>query len=132
MNVVEEIVSDFNMFDTWEDKYAHLIELGNSLSPMLNKDDSMLVKGCVSQVWLDFSVKDGRVYFYADSDALITKGLISLLIKVLSGLKASEIVDFDMKFVNKIGLMEHLSPSRANGLNSMIKRMKEVASNVRD
>lgn len=125
----ESIIEDFSLFEDWMMKYEYIIELGKNL-PMIDekfKNESYEVKGCQSKVWLNAEMKDGLLYFKADSDAVITKGIISLLIKVLSGNKPDEIVNADMNFINEIGLKEHLSPNRANGLTAMINYMKKFA-----
>ena len=127
------VVEEFSMFDEWLDKYEYLIDLGKKLDvfPVEHKTDDRLIKGCQSRVWLDTEVKDGKVWFKADSDAIITKGIISLLIGVYSGRTAEEIASDDFSFVEKIGLRENLSPTRANGLVSMIETIKrEAAANV--
>lgn len=124
--IQQEIVNEFSLFSDWMEKYEYIIELGKSL-PLINetkKDDDHLIKGCQSKVWLDANVKNGRVQFTADSDAVITKGIISLLIRVLSNQKPEDIAQADLFFINEIGLREHLSPTRSNGLLSMIKQMK--------
>lgn len=125
----QEIIEDFSMYDEWLDKYEYLIELGKSLDalPDEKKTEDRLIKGCQSRVWLDTERKDGRLYFTADSDAIITKGIISLLISVYSGRTAEEIATDDFGFVEQIGLKENLSPTRANGLVSMIDRIKKEA-----
>ena len=121
------------MFDEWLDKYEYLIELGKSLEvfPVELKTDDRLIKGCQSRVWLNTRVQDGILRFRADSDAIITKGIISLLIRVYDGRSAAEIAADNFDFVEKIGLRENLSPTRANGLNSMIETIrKEAERNV--
>jgi cysteine desulfuration protein SufE len=122
-----EIVEEFDLFgDDWEGKYEHLIELGKSL-PLIEekyKTEDRLIKGCQSRVWLHSEIKDGKVIYTADSDAIITKGLVALMVRVLSGQQPGDIVNADLTFIDKIGLKEHLSPTRANGLVSMIKQMK--------
>ena len=127
---IAEIESDFSMFDQWVDKYAYLIDLGKSL-PLIDakyKDEDHLIRGCQSQVWLAARLNDqGCIEFTADSDAIITKGIIALLIRVLSGRTPQEIVDSDLYFIDRIGLRENLSPTRANGLLAMIKQMKLYA-----
>ncbi|GIV39515.1 MAG: Fe-S metabolism protein SufE [Thermonema sp.] len=130
--IQQEIAEDFALFDNWEDKYAYLIELGKQLSPMPEelKTDDKLVKGCQSKVWLHAYMKDGKLYFLADSDALIVKGIVSLLIKVLSGHKPEEIAQANLHVIEDIGLKQHLSMTRANGLVSMIKHMKAYAEAV--
>ena len=126
----KEIIEEFEFFgDDWESKYEHLIELGKSLplfDPSLKTDDR-IIKGCQSRVWLNSELKDGRLVFTADSDAIITKGMVALMIRVLSEQKPEDIVKADLSFVKKIGLIEHLSPTRANGLLSMINKMKTEA-----
>ena len=127
------VVEEFSMFDEWLDKYEYLIELGKSLEvfPVELKTDDRLIKGCQSRVWLDTRVQDGILRFRADSDAIITKGIISLLIRVYDGRSAAEIAADNFEFVEKIGLRENLSPTRANGLNSMIETIrKEAERNV--
>ena len=125
----DEVIEEFSMYDDWLDKYSVLIEMGNSLEsfPEELKTEDRLIKGCQSRVWLDAQIKDGRVIFRADSDALITKGIIALLVSVYSGRKADEIAKDDFSFVERIGLKENLSPTRANGLVSMIDTIKRKA-----
>lgn len=129
----EEVVDEFSMFDEWLDKYEYLIELGKSLKdyPESDKTEDRLIQGCQSRVWLDYKVQDGRIWFNADSDAIITKGIISLLIKIYSGRTPEEIASSDFSVVDRIGLKENLSPTRANGLVSMIARIREIASENR-
>lgn len=129
----EEVVDEFSMFDEWLDKYEYLIELGKSLKdyPEADKTEDRLIQGCQSRVWLDYKVQNGRVWFNADSDAIITKGIISLLIKIYSGRTPEEIASSDFSVVDRIGLKENLSPTRANGLVSMIARIREIASENR-
>lgn len=124
-----EVVDTFSMYDEWLDKYEYLIYLGKNLEayPEECKTEDKLIKGCQSRVWLDYKVQDGRIYFKADSDAIITKGIISLLISVYSGRTPEEIASSDFGFIEKIGLKENLSPTRANGLASMIATIKAVA-----
>jgi cysteine desulfuration protein SufE len=123
----QEIIEEFELFgDDWEGKYEHLIELGKSL-PVIDpqyKTDDKLIKGCQSRVWMRSELKNGKIFFTADSDAIITKGMVALMIRVLSEHTPEEIIKAEMAFVDKIGLKEHLSPTRANGLVSMIKQMK--------
>ena len=128
-DVQEEIVDDFSMYDEWLDKYEYLIELGKNLDayPEEKKTDDRLIKGCQSRVWLDWGMEEGRLYFSADSDAIITKGIISLLISVYSGRTPEEIAADDFSFLNRIGLKENLSPTRANGLVSMIQTIRGAA-----
>lgn len=125
-----EIVEAFSMYDEWLDKYEYLIDLGKNLDPYPEaaKTDDKLIQGCQSRVWLDYKVEDGRIWFNADSDAIITKGIISLLISVYSGRTAKEIAGSDFGFIEKIGLKENLSPTRANGLVSMIATIKKAAA----
>ena len=125
----QQIIDEFGVFTDWMDKYEYLIELGKELAPMpdTDKTEENLIKGCQSQVWLTAAFKDGAVVFNADSDAIITKGIIALLIKVLSGLKPADIVSADLHFIDEIGLHENLSPTRSNGLVSMIKQIKMYA-----
>lgn len=124
-----EVVDTFSMYDEWLDKYEYLIDLGKNLEayPEECKTEDKLIKGCQSRVWLDYKVQDGRICFKADSDAIITKGIISLLISVYSGRTPEEIASSDFGFIEKIGLKENLSPTRANGLASMISTIKAVA-----
>lgn len=131
MEVENDIADEFSMFDEWLDKYEYLIELGKSLDayPEDKKTEDKLIKGCQSRVWLDYKKENDRIFFIADSDAIITKGIISLLIKIYSGRTAGEIMESDFSVIDKIGLKENLSPTRANGLVSMIARIREVASN---
>lgn len=126
-NTEAEIIEEFSIFgDDWESKYEHLIDLGKSL-PLIeekNKTDDKLIKGCQSKVWLHSEIIDGKIIYTADSDAIITKGIVALMIRVLSGNSPDEIINAKLEFIDKIGLKEHLSPTRANGLVSMIKQMK--------
>lgn len=125
----QSIIDDFSMFDEWLDKYEYIIELGKKLDsfPENKKIDDRLIKGCQSRVWLDWEVNNGKLYFTADSDAIITKGIISLLISVYSGRSAEEIAGDDFSFLEKLGLKENLSPTRANGLESMVETIKRAA-----
>ncbi len=125
----EDIVDEFEMFEDWMDKYDHLISLGKEL-PLIDeqyKVDDNLIKGCQSRVWLHADYQDGKVLFSADSDAIITKGIIALMVRAFSNQEPEAIVNADLSFVDTIGLKEHLSPTRANGLVSMIKQMKFYA-----
>ena len=125
-----QIIGEFAMFDDWMDKYNYLIELGKSL-PVIDdqyKADQFLISGCQSKVWLHAAIQEGKVIFSADSDAIITKGIVNLLIRVLSGETPDEIVGAKLDFINQIGLNVHLSPTRSNGLNAMIKQMKLYAT----
>ncbi len=124
--VQEEIISEFDMFDDWMGKYEHIIELAKSL-PLIKEEYKLsenLIKGCQSQVWLHAEMDGEKLVFSADSDAIITKGLVALMVRVLSGHTPDEILNSDLYFVDQIGLKEHLSPTRSNGLVSMIKQMK--------
>lgn len=125
----DEVVDSFSMYDEWLDKYEYLIDLGKNLAPYpdSSKTDDRLIKGCQSRVWLDYQMKDGKLWFAADSDAIITKGIISLLVSIYSGRTPEEIASSDFSFIEKIGLKENLSPTRANGLASMIATIKAVA-----
>lgn len=125
----QAVVEEFAIFDDWMDKYSYLIELGKEL-PLINekyKDQTHLISGCQSRVWLHAEDNDGLITFTADSDAVITKGIISLLINVLSGSSPKDIVNADFSFLDEIGLKSHLSPTRANGLVSMIKQIQLYA-----
>jgi len=127
--IEKEIIEDFALFDSWEDKYEYIIDMGKKL-PVLedeHKLDENKIKGCQSTVWLVASYEDGRVFFKADSDAVIVKGLISMLIKVLSGHSPAEIIEARLDFIREIGMMTHLAQTRSNGLLSMIKQMKNYA-----
>jgi cysteine desulfuration protein SufE len=127
--IENQVIAEFSMFEDWMDKYNFLIELGKSL-PLIDekyKTDQYMISGCQSKVWLHAAFKDGRVIFTADSDAIITKGIVNLLIRVLSDHSPDEILSSNMDFVDRIGLKEHLSPTRSNGLTSMIKQMKLYA-----
>jgi len=128
----QAVIEDFSLYDEWLDKYEYLIELGKGLEPYPEekKTDDRLIKGCQSRVWLDYTLKDGRLYFQADSDAIITKGIISLLISVYSGRTPEEIAADDFGFISGIGLKENLSPTRANGLVSMINTLRSIAENA--
>lgn len=122
----QEIIDEFELFDDWMQKYEHLIELGKSL-PIIdskNKTEDKLIKGCQAQVWLHSELKDGKVIYTADSDAIITKGMVALMVRVLSNHTPDEILNAKLDFVDTIGLKQHLSPTRSNGLVSMIKQMK--------
>jgi cysteine desulfuration protein SufE len=128
-DIEEEIVDEFNMFDSWIDKYDYLIDLGKSLPKIdsIYKTQENIITGCQSQVWLHAEKENNKVVFTADSDAIMTKGIIAMLIRVLSGQKAENIINTNLDFIDKIGLNEQLSQTRANGLNSMIKQMKIYA-----
>lgn len=125
----DEIIEEFDGLDDWMDRYSYIIELGNSLEPL---DESLktpdnLIDGCQSRLWLDAQCADGVVTYRADSDAIIVKGIVAMLIRVLSGQKAQDIVDADLYFIERIGLRDHLSPTRSNGLLSMLKQMRAYA-----
>lgn len=124
-----EVIDEFSMYEEWLDKYEYLIELGKNLEPFPEdkKTEDKLIKGCQSRVWLDSELKGGAIVFTADSDALITKGIISLLVSVYSGRTPEELLEDDFSFIEKIGLKENLSPTRANGLVSMLARIRETA-----
>ncbi|MFI5203195.1 MAG: SufE family protein [Flavobacteriales bacterium] len=133
MNKIEtkeqELISEFEMMDSWDAKYEYIIELGKDL-PLIDakyKTDENKIKGCQAQVWLHAEKKEGKIFFTADSDAIITKGIISLLVRVFSGATPEEIQKADLSFIDKIGLTNHLSPTRSNGLLSMVKQMKYYA-----
>ena len=124
-----EIIEEFEMFEDWTEKYEYLIDLGRAL-PLINeelKTEEYLIKGCQSQVWLNAEFREGKVFYKADSDAQIPKGIVSLLVRVLSDESPSEIVKTELSFIDQIGLKEHLSPTRSNGLVSMVKQMKIYA-----
>ena len=125
----QSVVNDFLMYDEWLDKYEYLIELGKKLEtfPESSKTDDKLIKGCQSRVWLDSKVENGSIIFTADSDAIITKGIISLLIGVYSGRSVVEVAADDFAWIEEIGLRENLSPTRSNGLASMISTIKQIA-----
>jgi cysteine desulfuration protein SufE len=125
----EEIIDEFSIFSDWMDKYEYLIDLGKEASPLdpKYKTDKYLIRGCQSQVWLRAWKEDGNVRFETDSDAFITKGIAALLVRFFDKLSPGEILNADLDFINKIGLKDHLSPTRANGLVSMIKQMKLYA-----
>ncbi|MBT5932691.1 MAG: SufE family protein [Flavobacteriales bacterium] len=129
MNYIEKqnaIIEDFSLFDDWMEKYELIIDLGKEIEMIPNQDkrDEQLIEGCQSRVWLKSNYKDGKMFYFADSDAIITKGIISLLIKVMNGEEPKTIAKEDLFFIKEIGLQEHLSPTRANGLVEMVKRMK--------
>ncbi|MEO8234410.1 MAG: SufE family protein [Flavobacterium sp.] len=127
--IQEEIVDEFSMFDDWMQRYEYIIDLGKNL-PLIKeefKTDENIIKGCQSKVWLQGEQHDDKIVFTADSDAILTKGIIAILIRTFSNKTASEILEADMNFIDEIGLKEHLSPTRANGLVSMIKQIKMYA-----
>ena len=127
--VSTELIEDFELFEDWADKYEYIISLGKDLQSMnaSDKTDSNIVKGCQSQVWLTARNEAGIVFFDADSDAIITKGIIALLVKVFNGQSAKDILNNDLTFIDQIGLKEHLSPNRSNGLVAMVQKMKTYA-----
>lgn len=127
--IQDEIIEEFSEFTEWMDKYQILIDLGNDLDGLdaEYKNEQNLIDGCQSRVWLQCDIKDGKLVFTADSDALITKGIIALLIRVVSGHTPKEILDTDLYFIERIGLHQHLSPTRSNGLLSMVKKIKAYA-----
>lgn len=127
--IQDELIEDFAFYSDWMEKYEYIIQLGKEL-PLIDeshKQDQFIIKGCQSRVWLFPELRDGKLFFSADSDAIITKGLVSLMVKVLSGHSPQEIKESDLYFIDKIGLKDHLSPTRANGLLSMVKQMKLYA-----
>ena len=127
--IQEQIIEEFSIFDEWLDKYDYLIELSDSLPTIApeHRTEQYVIKGCQSRVWVDAKLEDGKMMYSADSDAIITKGIIALLIRVMNGRSPQEIVDLDLYFIDAIGLGENLSPTRSNGLVAMIKQMKMYA-----
>ena len=127
--IQEEIIGEFSIFDEWLDKYDYLIELSDTLPAIAaeHRTDEYVIKGCQSRVWVDAKLDEGKVYFAADSDAIITKGIIALLIRVMNGRTPQEILDMELYFIDAIGLGENLSPTRSNGLLAMIKQMRMYA-----
>lgn len=127
--IEKEIIGEFAVFDDWMDKYAYLIEIGSGVEGMddAHKTEDNLIRGCQSRVWFHAELKDGILYFTADSDAIITKGIAGLLIRVFSGQKPSDIAKADLHFIDEIGLTQHLSPTRSNGLLAMVKQIKIYA-----
>lgn len=125
----DNVIEEFSAFDDWMDKYALLIDLGNSLPPLEEKykTENNLIEGCQSRVWLQADYENGKIIFKGESDAVIVKGIVSLLINILSGHTPQEILDADLYFIEKIGLKEHLSPTRSNGLVAMVKQMRMYA-----
>ena len=128
-DIEDEIVDEFSIYDDWMDKYSYIIELGNEMEPLPegDKTEENLIKGCQSQVWFVTSMEDGKLFFKADGDAIITKGLAGLLIRVFSGQTPEDILAADLTFIDEIGLSQHLSPTRSNGLLSMVKQIKLYA-----
>lgn len=126
-----ELIEEFDIYEDWMDRYQYLVDLGGELEGLLDieKNDDTLIKGCQSQVWLVCEERDGKLYFRGESDAIIVKGIVALLINMMSGCTAAEVVSYDFGFLDKIGLKEHLSPTRSNGLVSMVEKMKSYAIN---
>lgn len=129
--IQDEIIAEFNLFAQWTDKYEYLIELGKNLPPMnaAHKIEENLIRGCMSQVWLRAELQNGKVAFAADSDAVITKGIIALLIRVLNQQAPRQVAAADLYFIDAIGLREHLSATRANGLRNMVQQIKATGKN---
>jgi cysteine desulfuration protein SufE len=127
--IQDEIIEEFSIFSDWLDKYDYLIELGNDLPDIdpAYKTDEYIINGCQSKVWLNADFKDGKMWYQADSDAIIVKGIVALLVKVLNGQPPKEIIDNDLYFIDEIGLKQNLSPTRSNGLVAMVKKMKLYA-----
>ena len=127
--IQDEIIEEFSVFDDWLDKYDYLIQLSETLPPMDEKyrTERYIIEGCQSRVWVSAELRDGRVWYTADSDAIITKGIVALLIRVMSGRTPQEILDTELYFIDRTGLSENLSPTRSNGLLSMIKQMRMYA-----
>ena len=127
--IEDEIVEEFSLFDSWDDKYEYIIDLGKKLAPLEEqyKQEENIIKGCQSTVWLVSDFKDGKVFYKADSDAVIVKGLVSMLIKVLSGHEPDKILNAKLDFIKDIGMMTHLAQTRSNGLLSMVKQIKNYA-----
>ncbi len=127
--IEQEIIEEFTVYEDWMDKYAYLIEIGSGMPSMdeKRKTDDNLIKGCQSRVWFYAEMKEGLLYFSADSDAIITKGIAGLLVRVFSGQKPEDIAKADLRFIEEIGLTRHLSPTRSNGLLSMVKQIKYYA-----
>lgn len=127
--IQDEIIEEFVVFDDWMDRYSYLIELGNELVDMdgERKSEQTLIEGCQSKVWIDAEVKEDKIYFYAESDAVIVKGIVALLLRVFSGQTLKDVIASDLYFIDKIGLSSHLSPTRSNGLLSMVKQIRLYA-----
>jgi cysteine desulfuration protein SufE len=125
-SIEEEIVDEFSLFDSWEDKYEYIIDMGKKLPPLSDeyKKEENKIKGCQSTVWMHSDFRDGKIYYEADSDAMIVKGLVSMLIRVFSGQPPTEVIDAPVKFIDDIGMTSHLAQTRSNGLRAMIKQMK--------
>jgi len=126
LEIEKEIVDEFSLFDSWEDKYEYIIDMGKKLKPLddIYKKEETKIKGCQSTVWMVSEYKDGKVYYKAESDAVIVKGLVSMLIRVLSGHAPEEIISAKLEFIDQIGMKQHLAQTRSNGLLSMVKQMK--------
>lgn len=129
IDIEEQIVEEFELFDTWEEKYEYIIDMGKKLPPLDEqfKTEDHIIKGCQSRVWLATDYKSGKVIFLADSDAVIVKGLVSMLVRVLSNHTPEEILDAPLEFIDKIGMKQHLAQTRSNGLAAMVKQMKNYA-----
>mgnify|MGYP003335999154 FL=1 len=129
-SIEKNLIEDFSMFETWEEKYEYIIDIGKKLAPLgeLFKTEEYKIKGCQSSVWIHSFEKDGKIIFEGDSDAVIVKGLVSLMIQVLSGHTPQEIIDAPLEFIDKVGLSSHLAQTRSNGLRAMIKQMKMDAT----
>lgn len=129
-DIQNEIIDEFSSFDDWMDRYSLLIEYGNGLDPFpeADKKEQNLIDGCQSKVWFTAEMQEGRVIYHGDSDAILVKGIVALLIRVLSGHTPQEIVETDLYFIDEINLREHLSPTRSNGLNAMLKQMIQYAA----
>jgi cysteine desulfuration protein SufE len=127
--IQQEIIEEFSMYEDWMDKYGYLIELGNDLEDLDAKDknDQNLIKGCQSRVWLVADMKDGKIYFHGESDAVIVKGLVALLLRVVSGRTPKELLETELHFIDDLGLKQHLSPTRSNGLLAMVKQIRLYA-----
>ncbi|WP_297101822.1 SufE family protein [uncultured Draconibacterium sp.] len=127
--IQQEIIEEFSMYEDWMDKYAYLIELGNDLEDLDAKDknDQNIIKGCQSRVWLVADMKDGKIYFRGESDAVIVKGLVALLLRVVSGRTPKELLETELHFIDDLGLKQHLSPTRSNGLLAMVKQIRLYA-----
>lgn len=127
--IQDEIIEEFSMFDDWMDRYQQLIDIGGDLAPMNEKHrtEQYLIQGCQSRVWINAEMEDGKLLFEADSDAIITKGIVALLLRVFNNRTPKEVMDADLYFIDRIGLKENLSPTRSNGLVAMIKQMKLYA-----
>lgn len=128
-NIQDAIIEEFSMFDDWLDKYDYLISLSDTLPAMdpALRNEKNLIEGCQSRVWVSSEMRDGKMYYSADSDAIITKGIVALLVRVMSGRSAEEVATMELYFIDKIGLGENLSPTRSNGLRAMVKQMKLAA-----